>query len=130
MGRCRQDTAFLHAQVLAGTCACSFSQGARSMNTLVVYYSKFGNTKRIADAVAETCRRAGPVRIVRAEQLTPPDVNNVNLLVMGVPTHVANVPPEICPILDNLPQRVLEGVKFAAFDTSYHMNWFINLFTA
>lgn len=100
------------------------------MNALVVYYSKFGNTKRVAEAIAETWQSAGSVRVMSADQLTASDINNVDLLVVGTPTHVANLPKELRPILKALPKRVLKGVRVAAFDTSYKMNWFVNLFTA
>lgn len=100
------------------------------MNALVVYYSKFGNTKRVAEAIAETWQSAGSVRVMSADQLTASDINNVDLLVVGTPTHVANLPKELRPILEALPKRVLKGVRVAAFDTSYKMNWFVNLFTA
>jgi flavodoxin len=100
------------------------------MNALLVYYSKFGNTKRVAEAIAETWQSVGSIRVMSAEQLTASDVNNVDLLVVGTPTHVANLPKELRPILEALPKRVLNGVRVAAFDTSYKMNWFVNLFTA
>jgi flavodoxin len=100
------------------------------MNALVVYYSKFGNTKRVAEAIAETWQSAGSIRVMSADQLTALDINNVDLLVVGTPTHVANLPKELRPILEALPKRVLKGVRVAAFDTSYKMNWFVSLFTA
>ena len=100
------------------------------MNALVVYYSKFGNTKRVAEAIAETWQSAGSIRVMSADQLTASDINNVDLLVVGTPTHLANLPKELRPILKALPKRVLKGVRVAAFDTSYKMNWFVNLFTA
>lgn len=100
------------------------------MSALVVYYSKFGNTKRVAEAIAETLQSAGSVRVMCADQLTASDISNIDLLVMGTPTHVANLPKQVRPILEALPKRVLEGVRFAAFDTSYKMNWLVELFTA
>ena len=100
------------------------------MNALVVYYSKFCNTKRVAEAIAETWQSAGSVRVMSADQLTASDINDVDLLVVGTPTHVANLPKELRTILEALPKRVLKGVRVGAFDTSYKMNWFVNLFTA
>jgi hypothetical protein len=40
------------------------------MRTLMVYYSKFGNTRRIAEALAETMRDAGDARLIAIDQLT------------------------------------------------------------
>ena len=100
------------------------------VRALAVYYSKFGNTKRVAEAIAETWRAAGSVRVVSAEDLTATDTGNAELLVLGTPTHVANLPKELRPILQALPKRALKGMRVAAFDTSYKMNWFVSLFTA
>ena len=100
------------------------------MNALAVYYSKFGNTKRVAEAIAETWRPTGSVRVMSAEELTAADTGNAELLVLGTPTHVANLPKELRPILQALPKRALKGVRVVAFDTSYKMNWLISLFTA
>lgn len=100
------------------------------MNTLVVYFSKFGNTRQVAEAVAETLQSTGSVRVMSAEPLTAADFEGVDLLVMGTPTHKMNLPEAVRPILDSLPKRILKGVPFAAFDTSYKMGWFLNKFTA
>ncbi len=100
------------------------------MNALVVYYSKFGNTQSVAETIAETLRAAGSVRLTDAGQLAASDISHLDLLVVGTPTHVANLPKEVRPILEALPKRVLNGVRVAAFDTSYKMNWFLSLFTA
>ena len=100
------------------------------MNALVVYYSRFGNTKQVAEVIAETLRSAGSARLIPTDQLAAAEINDIEILVMGTPTHVARLPKEVRPILEALPKRALKGVRFAAFDTSYKMNWFISLFTA
>lgn len=100
------------------------------MKALVVYYTKFGNTKQVAEAIGEAWQSADSIRVKSADQLTASDLDNVGLLVVGTPTHVANLPKELRPILEALPRRVLKGVRVAAFDTSYKMNWFVNRFTA
>ncbi len=41
-----------------------------SRNTLVVYFSKFGNTQKVAEAVAETLESEGAVRVISTDQLT------------------------------------------------------------
>lgn len=100
------------------------------MNIVVAYHSKFGNTRRIAEAIAETLQPTGSVRVMSADQLAASEFSNIDLFVMGTPTHVTNLPKELRPILEALPKQVLKGAGFAAFDTSYKMNWFVNLFAA
>lgn len=100
------------------------------MNTLVVYFSKFGNTQKLAEAIAERLRSNGTVRTISSDDLTVNDLKDVNLVVMGSPTHNMNLPKTVKPVIDNLPKRILSGKLVAAFDTSYKMSWLLNRFTA
>jgi len=100
------------------------------MKAVVVYFSKYGNTCKVAQAVAEVLNPHGQVDILPLESLDLQDLGEVDLLVMGTPTHNMNLPKPSRPILNALPKRVFSGVQVAAFDTSYQMNWFLNLFTA
>jgi flavodoxin I len=100
------------------------------MNALVVYHSKFGNTQQVAEAIAEVFQRAGTARTLRADQLAPAELQDVDLVVMGTPTHKMNLPEAVRPVFEELPRRSLRGVPIAAFDTSYKMSAFLARFTA
>ena len=100
------------------------------MNGLVVYHSQFGNTEQVAEAIAGVLQGAGAARTVRANQLTAADLQDVDLLVMGTPTHKMNIPEAVRPVFEELPKRSLRGVPIAAFDTSYKMSAFLARFTA
>jgi flavodoxin len=100
------------------------------MNGLVVYYSRFGNTQRVAEAIAETLAPEGVVRVVSTDQLTPSDLSEVDLVVMGSPTHRMSLPEAVRPVLEALPKRVLHGASVAVFDTSYKMSALLGRFTA
>ena len=81
------------------------------MKALVVYYSKFGNTKQVAEAIAEVWQSAGSIRVMSADQLTASDLDNVGLLVVGTPTHVANLPNRLpcrCPL--RIPRERLSNL--------------------
>ena len=41
-----------------------------------------------------------------------------------------NLPEDLRPLLERLPAKCLKGVRFAAFDTSYEMSWWLNRLTA
>jgi flavodoxin len=100
------------------------------MDALVVYHSQFGNTRQVAEAVVEVFQGAGAARNLSAERLTAADLQEVDLVVMGTPTHKMNLPQAVRPVLENLPRRILRGVPIAAFDTSYKMSAFLARFTA
>lgn len=94
------------------------------MNILVVYYSQFGNTKQVADAIAQTWSAVGSVREISADQLSASDINNVDLLVVGTPTHMANLPKALRSIFETLPKRILKDVRVAAFDRNVRTTCF------
>ena len=100
------------------------------MNALVIYYSQFGNTRQVAEAIAGVLKKEGPARALSAEQLAAADLEGIDLVVMGTPTYKMNLPEAVRPLFENLPRRVLRGVSTAAFDTSYEMSGFLARLTA
>lgn len=100
------------------------------MNALVVYYSKFGHTRQIAEAIADSFGSEGWVRLLPMDQLTASELADMDLVVMGCPTHRMNLPEAVRPLFDTLPKRILRGKAVAAFDTSYKMSPFLARFTA
>ena len=58
------------------------------MSALVVYESMFGNTKRVADAVADGIAEHLPVETVEVSEAPTEIPPGVELLVVGGPTHV------------------------------------------
>jgi len=60
------------------------------MRSLVVYESWFGNTRRLAEEIAAALRREGEVDIVSVDE-TLPLLADVDLLVVGAPTHVHGI---------------------------------------
>lgn len=100
------------------------------MDALLAYFSRFGNTRKVAEAIAGILESEGSVRVIGIDQLTASDLNEVDLVVMGSPTHRMNLPEGIRPVFDALPRRVLRNTPAAAFDTSYKMSRWLNHFTA
>lgn len=98
------------------------------MKTLVIYDSLYGNTRHIAEAIADTCRPYGEVRFEQADVLTSIDTQGEDLLFIGCPTHNQNLSPAMKLLLDATPKQSLRGVKAAAFDTRYDMpGWLLTL---
>jgi hypothetical protein len=57
------------------------------MRSLVFYESSFGNTRQVAEKVAESLADAGEVEIFSVDDEVP-RLAHVDLLVVGAPTHV------------------------------------------
>jgi flavodoxin len=100
------------------------------MKSVVIYFSKFGNTQLAAEAIGRRLETAGPVELTDMVGFTPELVQDADLVVVGSPTHNMNLPKAAKPLLDELPKKMLKGVAVAAFDTSYQMSALLNRFTA
>jgi flavodoxin len=90
------------------------------MNAFVLYDSKYGNTEQIARAIGAALEVDSAVQIqsIKVDTTLPPDLD---LLIVGSPTHAHGIPPELKMFLDDLPTGALSGVAAAAFDTRYRM---------
>jgi flavodoxin len=88
------------------------------MKSVVAYYTRYGNTQRVAEAIAEVLAGAGEARAVPVDELDVGELEGVALLVAGSPTHYQSLPKEVRAMLDEWPKRALRGVQVAAFDTS------------
>jgi len=88
------------------------------VKTLIVYFSKFGNTRKVAEAIAETMGQAGEARTVGIDRLAPSDFDAIDLVIVGSPTHAFSVPQEVRAVLNELPLAILGGKSVAAFDTT------------
>ena len=57
-------------------------------------------------------------------------MKDLDLVVMGSPTHNMNLPKAVQPVFEKLPKRILPDTPVAAFDTSYKMSAILSRFTA
>ncbi len=62
------------------------------MRALVVYESMFGSTRAIAESVAEGLSERIDTRVVAAHEVGPEDLADIDLLVVGAPTHAHGMP--------------------------------------
>jgi len=91
------------------------------MESLVVYDSKFGNTKKLAEAIADGLRCVGSVRLLGLDKLPAKDVGTVDLLVIGGPTQAHGMTARIRQFVDLLETRSATGMVAATFDTRFRM---------
>jgi flavodoxin I len=87
------------------------------MKALVVYDSVYGNTERIARAIADAITPSGEVKILRAGEMNTSELASIDLLIIGTPVHGGRPMPAVQDFLSKMAQQSLKGVKVAAFDT-------------
>jgi flavodoxin len=87
------------------------------MNSIVIYGSRFGNTQKVAEAIAGVLRERGDVRLLPAEEASSVVPHRGELLVVGGPTEGHTLTPAVRGYLEALRPHGLWGVTAAAFDT-------------
>lgn len=75
------------------------------MKIVIVYESMFGNTRQIAEAIADGVRDAALVSVVNVNDITSPVLENADVVVVGAPTHAHSL---------SRPSTRAEAVKEAA----------------
>jgi flavodoxin len=87
------------------------------MNSVVIYASRFGNTQRIAAAIADGLRASGPVQVVAAEEAPATFPAGTDLVVIGGPTEQHRMTEPVARLFDRMASAALSGIAAAAFDT-------------
>jgi flavodoxin len=91
------------------------------MQTVVIYDSKFGNTEKIAEAIARGVGTPSEVRVMstaEAAAVTRTLAPRPDLLLLGGPTQKRGPSPALRAFIDALPAS-LRGTPAACFDTRY-----------
>lgn len=86
------------------------------MKAAVVYESMFGNTARVAQAIAEGMREAGAAAtLVPVAQASPEDATDCEIVVIGAPTHaftLSTSKSRATAVRDGAPDEVaVQGVR-------------------
>ena len=92
------------------------------MSILVIYDSWFGNTARIAQAIANGIEPLAGVRVLSAVEATSTSTERPELLIVGGPTQRHGLSPELAAYLSAMPRGSLSNVPAASFDTRYRMS--------
>jgi flavodoxin len=95
------------------------------MKTIVIYDSQFGNTERLANAIADRLGAEQPLWAADGAAREALEQGDWDLLVLGAPTQRHAASPTMRALLDGLPRRALNGRHVAVFDTRYRMARFL-----
>jgi flavodoxin len=87
------------------------------MEILVVFGSQYGNTQRIARAIARALSPEHHVRVVPAAAASEIKGDDIDVLFVGAPTQIRGLRLLAKPFLDRLVEQGFAGTHAAAFDT-------------
>ncbi|MHA1409858.1 MAG: flavodoxin family protein [Candidatus Odinarchaeia archaeon] len=89
------------------------------MKGLVVYESKYGNTKKVAEAIVDGMKKAVSVEV---DLKTPKEIEakiaaEYDFLLFGSPNHIGRATRGIRKIIEKIGKEVKTEKKVAVFDT-------------
>jgi flavodoxin I len=88
------------------------------LKALIVYDSVYGNTGKIAGAIAEALSPAGEVKTMRSGEIDIAKLGMFNLLVIGSPTQGGRPTKAIQDFMLEIPADGLKNMDVATFDTA------------
>ena len=97
------------------------------MNVLIVYDSQYGNTERVARAIASTLSQNENARAFRVGRIHTGDLQDVDLLILGSPTQGMRHTPAMQAFIAKIPRELLGSISIACFDTRFRgVFWMIS----
>jgi flavodoxin len=87
------------------------------MNSIVIYGSRHGNTRKVAEAIAGILREHGKVQVMSAEKAPAILPEPTDLLVIGGPTEGHRMTEAVAQFFHRLSKGALAGKAAAVFDT-------------
>ena len=89
------------------------------MKVVLLYESKYGNTKRVASAIAEKMQRVGgmEVTLTALKVVDIEDIANCDVILLGGPTHFGGPTRGVRKFIDAVGKRNVNGKSVAVFDT-------------
>lgn len=88
---------------------------------IIIYDSIYGNTEKVAHAIAQGLESSGSVKveIIRAEKTDAAMISNYDLIIVGTPTHAWRPSEKTREFLSRISESILGGKKGFAFDTRF-----------
>ena len=87
------------------------------MKSIVIYASRYGNTRQIAEAIVGALRPRSSALLLAADDTPGYLPEGTDLVIVGGPTEQHGMTEAITRLFDRLGTDALDGVAAAAFDT-------------
>jgi len=91
----------------------------KTHKVLIVYDTVYGNTQKIAEGMFEGISLNRSTCITKSSEASVADLEGIDLLIVGAPTHGGNFTEAMKDYLAGMPANALKGVHAATFDTSF-----------
>ena len=91
------------------------------MKVLVVYDSVYGNTEKIAGAIGDAI--TGDVKVLRAGDASPAQLEGIDILIIGAPTQGGKPSQAMQGFLKKITPDTVDGLNVASFDTRISAKW-------
>jgi flavodoxin len=88
-----------------------------NMKSIVIYASRYGNTRRIAEAITEALQTHGEAQLFPADEVLPILPRGIDLVVIGGPTEAHRMTRPVVRLFARMGRGALQGMAAAAFDT-------------
>jgi flavodoxin len=85
------------------------------MNVLIIFDSNFGNTKKLAETIAE--KFGMDTRVLHVSDYNARELKDVKLIIVGSPVNGWRPTDKIRNFLAGFSEGQLKGIKAASFDT-------------
>jgi len=92
-----------------------------TLKAIVVYYTRFGNTGKAAEAIRDGIKEGGleAAECKDVKDVKPEELAQYDIVIFGTPTHYGGVADKMRAFMEALKQVDLKGKNSAAFDTRY-----------
>ncbi|MBI9048135.1 MAG: hypothetical protein JEZ00_01840 [Anaerolineaceae bacterium] len=87
------------------------------MKVVIIFDSIFGNTAKVAHAMADAIKTNVDVKAIQVGQFSDEDLKDCTHLLIGSPTRAFGPTSAIKQMLANLDRNSLQNVKISVFDT-------------
>ncbi|MFX0136994.1 MAG: flavodoxin family protein [Candidatus Hodarchaeota archaeon] len=89
------------------------------MKVLIVYDTKYGNTKKVAELIGDGLKSVEEnfISIENVKEVNLNKDETYDLMLFGSPNHIGAHTANVKKFIKNLPKASLKGKSFAVFDT-------------
>jgi flavodoxin len=92
------------------------------MKYVIVYWSRYGNNKKLVDALADKLEKKGEIQIFKTNETNPGQMPSADTYIFSSPTEAFNIQKNMRSFMKNL--HGMDGKKYGIINThGMNRNW-------